>query len=92
MTVIYSVESLQFTKNYDGLSTLVVQARQDTDMIVEHCFSARHYMGTHIEYLADNSLVYFVIKLKHAELRFVFPKPADLVRVYLSEIVALMGF
>jgi len=72
MTVIYSVESLQFTKNYDGLSTLVVQARQDSDMVIEHCFSARHYVGTHLEYLADGSVVYFVIKLKYTELRFVF--------------------
>lgn len=93
MTIIYSVGSLKFTKEYStNGGTLAVKATQDNGMNIEHCFSVRKYMGTRLEYLEDESLIYLVIELKHVELRYVFSKPVDIVREYSNEIVELMGF
>jgi len=95
MTVIYSVESLQFTKQYSsaGNGNLIIQATlQTNDMIIEQCISIKHYMGTHLEYIDDQSPVYFVVKLRHTELKFVISKPVDSVRTYATDIAELMGF
>lgn len=92
MAVIHGVDSLKFTKSCNGVNTLVVEATQSSGIVIEHCLNARHYMGAHLEYLRDESLVHFVIQLKYVELRYVFSKSVDLVRVYSSEIAELMGF
>jgi len=93
MTFIYSVESLACIKNYsENDRTLVIRAKQGSGMNIEHCFSVRHYMGSHLEYLDDASNVYLVITLKHSEIRYAFLKPLDVVREYSEQIVELMGF
>ena len=95
MTVIYSVNSLEFTRQYStaGTCNLVIQARtQNNDLVIEHCISAKHYMGSHIEYIDDQSSVYFVVKLKYVELRYVISKSVDIVRMYSTDMAELMGF